>query len=640
MALLTLQDVRLGFGEPLLLDGVCLQVEEGDRLCLVGRNGCGKTTLLRLLEGALPPDGGEVVRRQNLSTALVPQEVPPGLAGPVFDLVASGAGDKARLLAEYHALSHRVSAAGGSGLLDRLAALQKSLEESGAWTLQAEVERALSRLRLDPEAEFATLSGGLRRRVLLARALVSAPDVLLLDEPTNHLDIDTIVWLEELLLKTVRTVVFVTHDRAFARRLANRVAELDRGRLYAFDCPYEEFTVRREDLLEAEIARRAVFDKRLAREEAWLRRGVKARRTRDEGRVKALLAMREERRQRKERLGSIRLRMQEAERSGKLVVEAEEAAFGYGGGAPLFRNLSTVVARGDRVGIIGPNGSGKTTLLRLLVGDLAPTEGRVVLGTNRQVLYFDQLRDQLDPERTVLENVGEGSDQVVVNGRPRHALGYLQDFLFPPERAMSPVKVLSGGERNRLLLAKLFTRPVNVLVMDEPTNDLDVETLDLLEQCLLDFSGTLLLVSHDRDFLDNVVTGTLVLKGDGVVREYVGGYDDWLRQDAAEGAARQQLEEPPVRRPDSPAGRKAVDGVRKLTYREARELETLPGRIEALEKEQGEIHATLSDPEFYRGAAGEAARLSERLAEIERELGFVLERWVELEEIKELAQRG
>lgn len=628
MALLTLKNISVAFGGPLLIDGISLQLEAGDRLCLMGRNGMGKSTLLKLISGELVPDGGEISRQQGLKVALVAQEAPQGLAGTVFDVVAGGMGKAAELLAEYHHVGHRLASEGGESLLKRLESLQKALEDEGGWRLHQEVERVLSRLKLDPDAAFPTLSGGTKRRVLLARALVAAPDILLLDEPTNHLDIETIVWLEEFLLKNVTTFVFVTHDRSFARRLANRIAELDRGRLYAFPCGYDAFMEKREALLEAEVTRQALFDKKLAQEEVWVRQGIKARRTRNEGRVRALKKMREERRERRERLGKVKMKMQEAERSGSLVVEAEGASFSYDG-RPVIRNLTTTIMRGDRVGIIGPNGAGKTTLLRLLLGELTPQPGEVRLGSRREVIYFDQLREQLDLNRTVQENVGEGNDTIIVNGKSRHIIGYLQDFLFTPERARTPVHILSGGERNRLLLAKLFTRPSNVLVMDEPTNDLDAETLELLEELLMDYSGTLLLVSHDREFLNNVVTSTLVLTGTGEVREYVGGYDDWLRQSSAETPPA------PSAAPVAPAKpRNQPERPRKLTFREERELEGLPERIGKLEGEQGALHRRLSDPELYRTAGGEVAMLNGRLAELEKELEEAYRRWEELESLR------
>jgi len=466
MALLTLRDITLAFGGPPLFDGVTLQIEPGDRLCLLGRNGTGKSTLLKLIAGELPTEGGELIRSQGLRVALVSQDIPTGIVGSVFEVVAQ----------------HPHAAVGAE-----------------QWQHEQQVERVLNRLDLDGEALFETLSGGTKRRVLLARALVSNPDILLLDEPTNHLDIDTILWLEEFLARNITTCLFVTHDRAFARKLANRVAELDRGRIYAFSCGYDSFVERREALLEAEITRMALFDKKLAQEEVWIRQGIKARRTRNEGRVRALKSLREEYRQRRTRQGTATIRLQEADRSGRLVVEAEGVGFSYGE-RPVIRDFSTSIMRGDKLGIIGSNGSGKTTLLKLLLGELQPQTGTIRQGTKLEILYMDQLREQLDPQKSVAENVGEGNDTLVIGGKSRHIIGYLQDFLFSPERARSPVSILSGGERNRLLLAKLFTRPGNVLVLDEPTNDLDVETLDLLEDLLVEYSGTLLVVSHDRDF--------------------------------------------------------------------------------------------------------------------------------------------
>lgn len=631
MALITLRNIELAFGGPAIFDGINLQIEPGERLCLLGRNGTGKSTLLKLISGELPPEQGEITRQQGLKVSLVSQEAEPEVSGTVFDVVASGMGNAADLLAEYHHLAHRVAQEGGDALLARLETLQHQLEETGGWHLHQAVNMVLDRLRLDSEVDFCALSGGTRRRVLLGRALVAEPDILLLDEPTNHLDVETIIWLEDFLLRNVKTVIFVTHDRAFARRMANRVAELDRGRIYAFACGYDAFVERREELLAAEITRQALFDKKLAQEEAWIRQGIKARRTRNEGRVRALKKMREERRQRRERQGTARIQLQEAERSGALVVEAEKVSFDYDG-RQIIKNFSTTIMRGDRIGIIGPNGAGKTTLLRLLLGELEPKSGSIRLGSRREVLYFDQMREQLDLNKSVQENVGEGNDTLMINGVSRHIIGYLQDFLFTPERARTPVHILSGGERNRLLLAKLFTRPSNVLVMDEPTNDLDVETLDLLEDLLLEYGGTLLLVSHDRDFLNNVVTSTLAVGADGTVREYVGGYDDWLRQAAADAEA----ESSAALSQAAPRGRQKPrqERPRKLSFKEERELEALPDLIAAMEEEQAALHDKLSDPDFYKNAGSEVASINSRLEELDAELALAYQRWEELEELR------
>ncbi|MBT1071985.1 ATP-binding cassette domain-containing protein [Pelotalea chapellei] len=628
MALLTLRNIGLAFGGPPLFNGIDLQIEPGDRLCLLGRNGTGKSTLLKLVSGELGPEQGEVVRQQGLRVALVSQEVPPGVGGSVFDVVASGMGNAAELLAEYHHVAHKLALEGGSELLQRLENLQHELEATGGWHLHQAVNQVLDRLQLDADADFFSLSGGTKRRALLARALVAEPDILVLDEPTNHLDIETILWLEEFLLRQVKTLLFVTHDRAFARKLANRVAELDRGRLYAFSCGYDAFVERREELLAAEVTRQALFDKKLAQEEAWVRQGIKARRTRNEGRVRALKKMREEHRQRRERLGTARIQLQEAERSGGLVAEAQGISFSYEG-RPIIKDFSTTIMRGDRIGIIGPNGSGKTTLLRLLLGELEPQAGQIKLGSRREVLYFDQMREQLDLNKSVQDNVGEGNDTLIINGVSRHIIGYLQDFLFSPERARSPVSILSGGERNRLLLAKLFTKPSNVLVMDEPTNDLDVETLDLLEELLLDYSGTLLLVSHDRDFLNNVVTSTLAVGKNGQVREFVGGYDDWLRQTGDEEAA-VKVQSQPAQEKIRPQKERA----RKLSFKEERELESLPDTIARLEQEQEKLHTTLGDPDFYKSAGAEIAAINARLESLELELAEAYRRWEELDSLK------
>ena len=594
MALLSLRDIRVAFGGPPLLAGASLQIEPGDRICLLGRNGTGKSTLLNVVNGGIAPDEGEIVRQQGVTVALVPQEIPPGLSGTVQEVVSDGRGMAA--------------------------------------------EKAISRLGLSPGADFVTLSGGMQRRVLIARALAREPDILLLDEPTNHLDIDAIAWLETFLLREARTLLFVTHDRMFLRKLATRIVELDRGRLRDWACDYDTYLERREADIAAESAQRARFDKRLAEEETWIRRGVKARTTRNEGRVRALERMREERRARREQAGTVRMQAQRAVPSGRLVVEARGVGVGYGD-RPVVRDFSTTILRGDRVGVIGPNGSGKTTLLRVLLGELPPRIGTVRLGTRLTVAYSDQLREGLDEERTVAENLADGSDTVTVNGRPRHVIGYLQDVLFSPDRSRSPVRVLSGGERNRLKLAKLFTKPSNLLVLDEPTNDLDIETLDLLEDLLLEYTGTLLLVSHDRAFLNNVVTSTLVIAADGTVAEYVGGYDDWLKQ-RGEGVPTATGTTPPLREPPRPKR----DGPRKLSFRERRELSELPGRIldaeaeiGALEAERDELHRAMADPAFYRQDGARVAQGRARLDAVQAGIEEAYHRWESLESaLKEL----
>ena len=600
MALVSMQDVSVSFGGPLLLDRVNLQIESGERICLVGRNGVGKSTLMRLINGDVPPDEGTVVRQQGVRVALLPQEVPQKFHGTISEVVASGLenGD------------------GGSGLS----------YDGSEWREQMQVEKIMSLMSLESQALFENLSAGLKRRVLLARGLVKDPDVLLLDEPTNHLDIEAISWMEEFLSRFGGTLLFVTHDRMFLQKLATRIVEVDRGKLFDWSCDYETFLKRKQAALEAEEQQWIQFDKKLATEEVWIRQGIKARRTRNEGRVRELVKLREVRRARRERMGTVRLRAQEAVRTGKLVIEAEDISYGYGNDAPVIRGFSTVIARGDKVGIIGPNGSGKTTLLRLLLGDLQPQSGRVRHGSHMQVSYFDQLRAQLDEDQSVVENVGDGNDTILFNGKPRHIIGYLQDFLFSPERARSPVRILSGGERNRLLLAKLFTAPSNVLVMDEPTNDLDTETLELLEELLLDYQGTLLLVSHDRAFLNNVVTSTLAFEGAGKVGEYVGGYDDWLLQRQPEP---QKAVEKITSAKSKPKPRREQS--QKLSYKDQRELERLPQQIEILEAEQEELYQTLSDPSFYRENGSEIAAVRTRLEMIEQKLEAAYERWETLE---------
>jgi ATP-binding cassette subfamily F protein uup len=641
MSLISLRSVSLSYGHPPLLDRIDLEIMPAERVCLIGRNGAGKSTLLKLIDGEVRPDGGSVWRADGLRVARLAQEAPIGDEHRVLDVVAGGLGALGALVAEYHHLSHHLARDGASASerdLARLATVQQRLESEGGWEIEQRAERVVSRLGLDGEAVYSSLSGGLRRRVMLARALIVEPDLLLLDEPTNHLDIETIEWLEALMLGFQGSLLFITHDRRFLRNLATRILELDRGQLTDWPGDYDNYLRRREERLHAEAKERERFDKRLAEEEVWIRQGIKARRTRNEGRVRALQAMREERRARREGPGQARLSLDSGERSGKLVVEAEDISFSYhpqAGAAPTIQGLSTLILRGDRVGIIGPNGAGKSTLLKLLLGQLTPSSGRVRLGTNLKIAYFDQLRAQLDPALSVRDNVAGGSDQVEVGGRSQHVLSYLKDFLFAPDRAQQPVAALSGGERNRLLLAKLFTQPANLLVLDEPTNDLDAETLDLLEELLNEFDGTLLLVSHDRDLLDNVVTSSLVLEGGGRVKEYVGGYSDWQRQrqpadeasSAVEPASRQKAEGGKGTRASGGRGKAPA----KLSYKDQRALDELPPRIEALEAEVEALHARLGDPALYQGPAHELTETRTRLAEVEAELASCYERWEALE---------
>lgn len=655
MPLISLRDVSLSYGQPPLLDGVALEIDPGERICLIGRNGAGKSTLLKLIDGEVSPDSGTLWRSDGLRVARLAQEAPLGEAHRVLDVVAGGLGALGALVAEYHHLSAGLAKAGTGASerdLARLAAVQQELEAGDGWAIEQRAERVVTRLGLDGEAVYATLSGGLRRRVMLARALVTEPDLLLLDEPTNHLDIETIEWLEELMLGFRGALLFITHDRRFLRKLATRILELDRGHLTDWPGDYDNYLRRRDERLNAEAKERERFDKRLAEEEVWIRQGIKARRTRNEGRVRALEAMREERRARRDSLGQARLTLDSGDRSGKLVVEAEQVRFVYPGtdsGRPVIDGLDTLILRGDRVGIIGPNGAGKSTLLKLLLGQLEPDSGRVRRGTNLRIAYFDQLRAQLDPALSVRDNLAGGSDKIEVGGRSLHVLSYLKDFLFPPDRAQQPVSALSGGERNRLLLAKLFTQPANLLVLDEPTNDLDAETLELLEELLADFDGTLLLVSHDRDLLDNVVTSSLVLEGEGRVTEYVGGYSDWLRQRpaainadprsgspmAAPGTpakTRSKATAPGKGHANASAQDKAQRRPTKLSYKDQRELEQLPQRIEELEDALAQVHARLSDPSLYQGPPSELSETQTRLGELEAELAICYARWEALED--------
>ncbi|MGD0486203.1 MAG: ATP-binding cassette domain-containing protein [Syntrophorhabdales bacterium] len=630
MPLLRLNDISLSFGGPPLLNGVALQIESGERIGLVGRNGSGKSTLMKLLVGHIAPDAGAIVRERDIGVALLPQEVPEGVTGRVYDVVASGCRQHMELLREYHDLTFQISRGHSSaGLLGALEQVQHRIETSGAWQYHQRVEAMIARTDLDEHAEFRSLSAGMKRRVFLARALVSEPDVLLLDEPTNHLDIATIVWLEAFLLKHEKAFMFVTHDRAFLARLSTRIVEIDRGRLVSFACDYTTYLERRQALLEAEEKQRHDFDKKLAKEETWIRQGVRARRTRNEGRARELMQMRQERAHRQKQEGVSRLVIREAERSGRVVVDADTISFSWDN-KKIVAAFSTTIIRGDKVGIIGPNGSGKTTLLKVLLGELKPQQGKIRLGAGIKIAYFDQLREQLDENKTLRENIADGSDTIIMGDASRHVVGYLQDFLFSPERTMSPVRTLSGGERNRLLLAKLFVMSSNVLVLDEPTNDLDVETLELLEDRLLHYKGTVLLVSHDREFLNNVVTSTIVFEGAGQLQEYVGGYDDWLRQGKLSGEQSSST----ASRDRSRKSEKSPKERQRLSYKESRELEALPQTIEAMEGEKRRLTATLNSPEFY--ASYDATRLkaaNDRLEALEKGLDEAYHRWDELENL-------
>ncbi len=586
MALLSLQNISIAFGGPKLLDGVTLQIEPGERICLLGRNGEGKSTLLKIVSRELEPDGGEIVRSRDVRIARLQQTVPQDIQGTVYDVVSKDWNHE-------HALDHPV-------------------------------EKAISLLGLDPEQEFSSLSGGMRRRTLLAKALVNEPDLLILDEPTNHLDIESIQWLENFLLRWRGTVLFVTHDRVFLKKLATRIVELDRGQLTSWACNYETYLARRAALLDAEEGQWAQFDRKLAQEEVWIRKGIKARRTRNEGRVRELEKMRNERGQRRERVGTVKLQLNEAERSGRKVITAKDVFCGYGG-PDIIKDFSVEILRGDRIGIIGPNGCGKSTLLNTLLGQLAPRQGEIKHGTKLEIAYFDQHRITLNEEKSVKWNLCMDNDYVQTGSGRQHAIGYLQNFLFSPADARQPVGSLSGGERNRLMLAKIFAQSSNVLVLDEPTNDLDVETLDLLEELLADYQGTVLLVSHDRAFINNVVTETLVFEGDGVIKEYAGGYDDWLSQRAGsrEQGAGAGSQESVVRSQKTQK--------RKLSNREREDLKTLPKKIEQLETELAELQQRLNDPDFYRRPADEIKTVTERAAAAASEIDAAFARWTDLD---------
>ncbi len=605
MALLSLLDVSHAFGGPPVLDHVNFQVNTGERVCLLGRNGAGKSTLMKLIVGEIKPDTGQIFRQPGAHFARLVQEVPTGLAGSVHDIVSAG--------------------------------LRSASAHEEDWEREVRLEDLINHVGLDSHAEFSALSGGLKRRVLLAQALASQPDLLLLDEPTNHPDLASILWLEEFLLQEKIGLFFVTHDRAFLKKLATRIVELDRGIITNWDCNYDTFLVRRQDRLEAEERMQALADKKLAQEEEWIRRGVRAQRSRATARINQLHVLRAERRARRATVGNVKMSVNEAIPSGMKVVDVENMAFAYPDGKVLVKNFTTTIIRGDKIGLIGPNGAGKTTLIKLLLGQLAPTGGVIRHGTNLEVVYYDQLRAQIDDDKTVADNIANGNTHVTIEGRTRHVISYLQDFLFTPDRARTPARVLSGGERNRLLLARLFTKPANVLVLDEPTNDLDVETLDLLEDLLVEFPGTVLLVSHDREFLDEVVTSSLVFEGDGVIGDHVGGYTDWQHDKqkqlmaAAKMAARNAAGLAEAGPGSATPATKKIPKERKLSGKEQKELESLPAKIEALEQEQAQLTAKLADPAFYKKEPQKFAEVKGRLDALEREHAVSFARWEELE---------
>ncbi len=600
MSLVSIRDLSIGFRGPTLLDSVNCQIESGQRIGLLGRNGAGKSTLMNLISGQLKPDSGDIIIAPNANIAKLSQDVPQDIEGSIRAIVATGLN-------------------------------KESLPEEEEWRFENDIEQVLSRMELDGDTKFETLSSGMKRRALLARALVSKPDLLLLDEPTNHLDVSAIAWLESFLLKFNKSLMFVTHDRMFLRKLATRILEIDRGRIFDWSCDYDSFLERKDAALAAEEKQNALFDKRLAEEEVWIRKGIKARRTRNEGRVRALKKMRVERSERRKKLGTSNLQIQEAQRSGALVVECKDVSFAYED-KTIFSNFTTSIMREDKVGIIGPNGAGKSTLLKVLLGLACPTGGSIKTGTNLEIAYFDQLREQLDGEATVQENVGDGSDSILINGTKKHVLGYLQDFLFAPERARTQVKFLSGGERNRILLARLFAKPANVIVLDEPTNDLDAETLELLEEKLVQFTGTVLMVSHDRAFLNNVVTSTLVFETDGL-REYVGGFDDWQRQAQNRAQTLDQPDSAPKSKTNVKAKPSKPEQRKKLSYKEKREFEQLPATIEQLETQIADIHTQMGSQEFYQKPGSEISKIQTNLTALETELNAAYLRWETLDQI-------
>ena len=625
MALVTLQDIYLSYGQPPLIDGISLSIERGERVCLIGRNGAGKSTLLNILTGKIIPDDGRVKTTDGVKIAQLEQAVPTDTQGSVYEVIANGLGKEGALAQSYYRLSAEVAIQPTKKNMAELEACQEELDQVGGWDVNSRVDAIITKMGLNANTDIADLSGGYKRRVLLARALVSDPDLLILDEPTNHLDIEAIQWLESFLKKWEAALLFISHDREFMDNLATRFIEIDRGKVMEFNCNYNTYLKRKKDMLETEDKHNALFDKRLSQEEAWIREGIKARRTRNEGRVRALEAMRVELSERRKHQGKAKLNVVQAEKSGKIVVEARDINFVFEGDPEqkaVVKGFSTLIQRGDKIGLIGGNGSGKTTLIKLLQGELAPSTGKINIGTNLNIAYFDQYRSALNEEKTVQDNVSGGRDMIDVGGKSRHVVSYLRDFLFAPERCRQPVKVLSGGERNRLLLAKLFTQPSNMLILDEPTNDLDIDTLDLLEELLIDYKGTIILVSHDRAFINNVVTSTLAFEGNGAFNSYVGGYNDWLRQRT------QQLNQSSKPKKTDTRNKKKTA---KMSYKDQRELDALPGQIEKLEIDIAEISQLMSDPDFFKSARDQVQKTENRLSELQKQLSQCYERWEILE---------
>ena len=622
MPLITLQDIFLSYGQPPLIDHLNLVVEPNERVCLIGRNGAGKSTLLKILTGQIVPDEGSIKRSSGVTVAQLEQSVPHDAQGTVFDVIAQGLGAEGELIKTFHHLIQQLNDDPSPKVMNDYEECQAELERVNGWDINQRVESIITKMDLNPDVDISSLSGGYKRRVLLARALVCNPDLLLLDEPTNHLDIEAIQWVEQFLLKWEGSLLFISHDRRFMDNLANRFIEIDRGKLQDYNCDYSTYLVRKEENLEIEERQNALFDKRLSQEEVWIRQGIKARRTRNEGRVRALESMRSEYADRRKQLGTARMDIHQAEKSGKIVAEATDVTFAFGDGKAVVKNFSTLIQRGDKVGFIGRNGVGKTTLIKLLLGEITAQQGTIKTGTNLNIAYFDQYRSALDEDKTVQDNVSGGRDMLEIAGKSRHVISYLQDFLFAPERCRQPVKALSGGERNRLLLAKLFTQPSNVLVLDEPTNDLDIDTLDLLEELLINYKGTVILVSHDRAFLNNVVTSTLVFDGSGTIEQYVGGYDDWLRQRKTEQTAKVA-----AFKVQSKSSTPSI----KLSYKDQRELDRLPAEIEGLEISISEISGQISEPGFYQTDRAAIEVVEGQLANAQKQLAESYARWELLE---------